>query len=90
VIVVDASVIAPAVADDEPSGDRARARLHGEHLIAPDVLDLEVTSAVRSALRTGDLDERRAGLALVDLAVLAVHRIRHRSCSGASGSCAAT
>ena len=78
-IVVDASVIAPALADDGPDGDRARARLRGEHLIAPDVLDLEVTSAIRSALRGGNVDERRAGLALVDLAMLAVHRIRHRS-----------
>ena len=41
-IVVDASVVAPALADDDDDGDRARARLHGERMLAPELLDVEV------------------------------------------------
>ena len=47
VIVVDASVVVTALADDGPDGDRTRDRIRGEHMVAPHVLDLEVTSAWR-------------------------------------------
>jgi hypothetical protein len=36
VLVVDASVLVVALADDGDDGDAARARLHGERLAAPD------------------------------------------------------
>jgi predicted nucleic acid-binding protein len=78
VIVVDASVVAPALADDSDDGDRARERLRGEALLAPEVIDLEVTSAVRTAWRKGGLDDRRAALALGDLEALALRRVSHR------------
>ena len=57
-IVVDASVLAPALADDGPDGDRARARLRGEVLTAPEIIDLEVTSVLRRAAMGGRLPER--------------------------------
>jgi predicted nucleic acid-binding protein len=66
-IVVDASVIAPALADDDEDGERARSRLQGERLTAPEVLDLEVVSVIRKAFASGALSRRRAGLALADL-----------------------
>ena len=78
-IVVDASVIVTALADDEPDGDRARERLRGERLAAPHLLDLEVTSAWRRLVAAGELDERRARLALADLQGLRVERVRHGS-----------
>lgn len=77
-IVVDASVLAPALADDGPHGDRARARLHGEELAAPELLDLEVVSVVRRAERAGLVDGRRAEQALTDLAALPLARVPHR------------
>jgi predicted nucleic acid-binding protein len=40
VIVVDASVLAPALADDDADGDRARKRLRGEQLVAPELVDV--------------------------------------------------
>ncbi|MFZ4584083.1 MAG: type II toxin-antitoxin system VapC family toxin [Acidimicrobiia bacterium] len=76
-IVVDASVLAPALADDGPDGDTARIRLAGETLAAPALIDLEVLSAIRSALRAGNLDLRRAQLALDDLAQLPLDRAPH-------------
>jgi predicted nucleic acid-binding protein len=77
-IIVDASVIAPALADDDADGERARARLLGERLMAPEVLDLEVVSVIRKALLAGTLNRRRAGLALADLVDLDLERVSHR------------
>jgi predicted nucleic acid-binding protein len=77
-IVVDASVVAPALADDDVDGDRARERLRGERLVAPELLDLEVVAVVRKALFAGVLDERRAAMALADLANLDLERVGHR------------
>lgn len=77
-IVVDASVLAPALADDGSSGDRARARLLGETLVAPELIDLETVSVFRGRLRAGKLTARRAELALADLADLPLRRTAHR------------
>jgi predicted nucleic acid-binding protein len=54
VLVVDASVLVTALADDGPDGDQARPRLRGERLFAPELVDPEVTSVLRrqSPLRT--------------------------------------
>jgi predicted nucleic acid-binding protein len=77
VIVVDASVLAPALADDGADGDGARLRLRGEQLVAPELVDLEVLSTLRRAVRAGRLDERRSGQALDDLAALPLRRVPH-------------
>jgi predicted nucleic acid-binding protein len=77
VIVVDASVVVTALADDGRDGDQARLRLRGERLAAPHLIDLEVISAWRRMVAAGDLDDRRAGLALADLAVLRLERVAH-------------
>lgn len=78
VIVVDASVLAPALADDGPDGDAARARLRGQTLAAPELVDLESTSVIRRLSRAGHLDQRRAQLALMDLIELPLRRVTHR------------
>lgn len=77
-LVVDASVLAPALTDDGSDGDAARSRLHGEGLTAPELVDLEVASVLRRQLRAGHLDERRAELALTDLVDLPLRRVPHR------------
>lgn len=77
-IVVDASVLATALGDDGPDGDRARSRLRGELLAAPHLIDLEVGSVWRRLVAAGSMDLRRAGLALVDLYELPIRRARHR------------
>jgi predicted nucleic acid-binding protein len=78
VIVVDASVLAPTLSDDSDEGDHLRQRLRGQRLAAPELIDLEVQSVLRSAVRRGLLDERRARLALEDLASAPLHRASHR------------
>ena len=78
-IVVDASVLAVALADDGQDGDHARARLRGEQLTAPDLVDLEVASVWRRQMRDGAMDARRAALALADLAALPLRRAAHKA-----------
>ncbi|WP_308468064.1 type II toxin-antitoxin system VapC family toxin [Rathayibacter soli] len=78
-IVVDASVLAPALADDTSDGDAARDVLRGETLIAPELIDLEVASVWRRHVSTGQLDPRKADLALRDLDVLPLQRVSHRA-----------
>lgn len=77
-IVVDASVVAVALADDGPDGDAVRARLRGEELTAPELLDLEVASVLRRQYAAGALDDRRASLALDDLEAIPIQRAPHR------------
>ncbi len=76
-LVVDASVLAPALADDGPDGDAARARLRGQSLMAPELVDLETTSVIRRQFQAGHLDLRRAGLALTDLVQMPLRRASH-------------
>lgn len=76
-IVVDASVIVTALADDGPDGARARSRLRGERLAAPHLIDVEVASAWRRMTASGVLDERRASLAFADLRAIRVDRVPH-------------
>jgi len=77
-IVVDASVLVTTLADDGADGDRARARLRGERLTAPEGIDLEVVSAWRRLVTAGHLDVPRAQLALQDLGELRLRRVSHR------------
>jgi predicted nucleic acid-binding protein len=77
VLVVDASVLATALADDGADGDTARGRLRGQELAAPELIDLEVVSVLRRQLSVGKLDARRARLALDDLLDLPIQRAPH-------------
>lgn len=76
-IVVDASVLVTALADDGPDGDRHRARLVNERLAAPHLIDVEVVSAWRRLAAAGRLDERRAAFARADLRSLPLDRVPH-------------
>lgn len=77
-IVVDASILAPALADDNSDGEAARAGLRGQSLAAPELIDLEIASVWRRQVMAGQLEARRADLALADLLALPLQRIAHR------------
>jgi predicted nucleic acid-binding protein len=77
VLVVDASVLVTALADDGGDGDLARSRLIGEQLAAPELIDLEVMSGLRRLTAAGQLPARRTSLALADLMDLAIRRAPH-------------
>jgi predicted nucleic acid-binding protein len=78
VLVIDASVLAVALVDDGADGDALRARLRGETLSAPSLIDLEVVSVWRGLARGGHLDARqrcwqlRDNLTIYDAAYVAL------------------
>ena len=71
-IVIDASVMAPAVADGGSDGDACRAALRGHQLVAPDLLRVEVLSALRRHVAGGSLTRRQAEHAVDDLLALPI------------------
>ncbi len=71
-VVVDASVVAPAVADGGPDGDVCRAALRGHLLVAPDLLRIEVLSVLRRHVAAGSLTRRQAEHAVDDLMALPI------------------
>jgi predicted nucleic acid-binding protein len=78
VIVTDAGVLVAVFVDDGTWGEMARARVRNEDLAAPELIDLEVTSALRGLLRVGKISEFRARLALADLRRLPLRRASHQ------------
>lgn len=74
-IVVDASVLANALADDGDDGDAARARLVADgELAAPDLIDVETVAVLRKRWIAGDLDDERFADAVDDLGDLDLAR----------------
>jgi predicted nucleic acid-binding protein len=77
-IVVDASILASALVDDGEDGHLARGYIVFEHLFAPEIIDLEVTSVIRRCLRSGSFKPHRADQAIKSLADLPLKRVAHR------------
>jgi predicted nucleic acid-binding protein len=76
-IIADASFLVMALGDDGLDGTQARARLHGEELAAPHLVDVEVTSVLRRSVLTGTITEQRASQVLQDLTDLTMERVTH-------------
>ncbi len=66
-LVVDASVVAPAIADGSADGDASRRLIVGRSLAAPDLVRVEAMSALRRQLAAGSLTSQQAGDAVDDL-----------------------
>lgn len=77
-IVVDASVLATAILDDDEAGHRARTRLRGQSTTAPELIDAEVGSVFRRHLRSGQVAGARADDAIADLITYPLTRVGHR------------
>jgi predicted nucleic acid-binding protein len=76
-IVLDASIVTAVVAQDDERARSLRARLAGERLLAPELVDVEVASAIRRARRSRRLRDERAMRALAELALLPLSRVSH-------------
>ena len=76
-IVVDASVVSSLLLDDGDWGEQFRRRIRPEELHAPHLIDLEVLSVFRGALRSGAAEPGRVEEALDDLAILPIRRYPH-------------
>ena len=75
--MVDASVAVTAVAAVGGGADRALRRIAQELALAPHVLDLEVTSALRQMLRRGEVTGDGARRGLRRLGRLSIRRVEH-------------
>ena len=74
-IVLDASVLANAIGDDGPDGDRARAELRAAAgLAAPDLVDIETTAVLRKRWLVGGISDQRFAAAIDDLEDLELDR----------------
>lgn len=71
-IVVDASVLAPAIVDGGDDGHRFRRRLRGEQVGGPDLLRFEVVSVIRRHLVARRLVGEQADAAIDDLVDLPI------------------
>jgi predicted nucleic acid-binding protein len=67
VLVVDASVLAPAIADSGQDGRRLRNRFRSESIAGPDLLRVEVTAVIRRHAEMGRLAAEQAEAAIGDL-----------------------
>jgi predicted nucleic acid-binding protein len=74
-IVIDASVLANAIADDGADGRRAREEMRvADRLAAPDLVDIETTAVLRKRWLAGTLSEQRFAVAIEDLEDLEIDR----------------
>jgi predicted nucleic acid-binding protein len=75
VIVVDASIVANALADDSDDGQAAREALRaGVDLVAPDLVDIETVAVLRKRWLAKTLTARRFRESIDDLGDLAIIR----------------
>ncbi|MFI0978117.1 type II toxin-antitoxin system VapC family toxin [Streptomyces sp. NPDC021093] len=78
-IVVDSSFLVSVLIDAGPTGKACAARLSGEELVAPELIDLEVLSVLKRLLRSGKLPREKADRAAGELPAFPVRRA---SCQG--------
>lgn len=77
-LVVDASAVADLLLA-RPGAERIARQLeaHADALVAPQLLDVEVLSALRRVVASGEASAARAGEAVADLLDLPVERYPH-------------
>jgi predicted nucleic acid-binding protein len=78
-IVVDASVLANALADDDADGRLARGELRAAgELTAPDLIDVETVSVLRKRRLRGTLTDDRLNTAVTHLLEMTFERVPTR------------
>lgn len=74
-IVIDASVLANVLGDDEQDGRRARQELRDAEMAAPDLVDVETVAVLRKRWLAGTLSDQRFATAIEDLEQLTLERV---------------
>lgn len=74
---IDASILVEYILQTE-LGLRSAALLDGAYLVAPELIDAEIMSALRQMTLRGEISADRAESALNDLVGLPFTRVRHR------------
>jgi predicted nucleic acid-binding protein len=77
VIVIDNSILVAALIDAGPFGKACAARMSGESLAAPALIDLEAARAVRGLLLAAKIDKDEAHRAIQRVQLLPVSRVQH-------------
>lgn len=77
-IVIDAGALVMFLADAGPVGNAVRERLRGERLIAPHLVDIEVTSALLGRRRGRKLSTGQLEAAWESFTRLPIQRFEHR------------
>lgn len=78
-VVIDASILANALADDEADGQLARAELRADgEVTAPDLIDVETASVFRKRWLRGTLTDERLAAAVTHLRQMSFERIPTR------------
>ena len=91
VIVVDACVLANALADDEDDGDTARYELRAAgEVAAPDLVDVETVSVLRKRWLRRTLTDQRFATAIAHLQQLDFERVPALRLVRAPSSCGPT
>jgi predicted nucleic acid-binding protein len=74
-IVIDASVLANVIGDDEDDGDLARSEFRrAENVCAPDLVDVETAAVLRKRWLADSITARRFASAITDLESIAIVR----------------
>lgn len=76
-IVIDNSVLVAALLDPGPTGKACVARMSGEALAAPALIDIEAAHAVRGLLLGRKIEAATAHRAIRQLPLLPISRVQH-------------
>jgi predicted nucleic acid-binding protein len=76
-IVIDNSVLVAALVDQGPVGKACAARMSGESLAAPTLIDVEAAHAIRGLLLGRKIESADAHRAISTLPRLPVSRVQH-------------
>ncbi|WP_431043347.1 type II toxin-antitoxin system VapC family toxin [Streptomyces sp. P1-3] len=76
-IVIDNSVLVAALLDHGPTGKACAARMSGQSLAAPSLIDIEAASAIRGLLLGKKIKPTDAHHALHLLPTLPIRRVHH-------------
>lgn len=77
-IVIDTSVLLPAVLGIDTHGETVRRRIDAETLSAPELIDVEMASGLKRLERSGQIPRELAGQRMAEVGLFPIDRYAHR------------